>query len=416
MTESIIVERRVQKRLDADKVRDQINHFIKLSLSGTRGKGWTSKRPQISEPTKDSKSGEWLYRITVKFETTMNRQSVFDKFPRICQRFADAACAGQFRALPWKLISPAGYDEVANMALTKQDRQETIRVAATVDRKVGEICLDTKDHFDHIYNREPQIRRMMDAIRRAQSSGMQKRTHTLFDGPPGCGKTTIMKACSQMLGKEDEAYLWLDATSITKAGVIERLMDPKADVPPVCFIEEIEKCEETALRWSMGLMDDRGEIRRTNFRVGNQARNVRMVVIASANNIKLLKAMMGGALYSRFQNKIFCPRPDRILMQRILEREVRDIKGNPDWIEPTLLFAFDKWGMTDPREIIAVCSLGGDRLLDGTYQKDFEETMHPLERKELLTNLRRLRSKERTIRRGESNWMNSTDDLSTVLL
>jgi SpoVK/Ycf46/Vps4 family AAA+-type ATPase len=121
-----------------------------------------------------------------------------------------------------------------------------------------------------------------------------------------------------MLGKENEAYLWFDATSFTKAGVLSSFSSSSPIIPPCLFIEEIEKCVEDALRWLLGLMDIRGEIRRLNYRVGHEAKNVRMVVIASANNVKLLKTLLAGALYSRFQSKIYCPPPDRPSMEQIL--------------------------------------------------------------------------------------------------
>src|SRR5690606_31257476 len=107
---------------------------------------------------------------------------------------------------------------------------------------------------------------------------------------------------AKLLGEEDVSYAKFDATSMTKAGVLENLIE-NPFVPPVLIIEEIEKCEESALRWLLGVMDSRGEIRRTNYRVGNQAKNVKMIVLASANDLGLLKTMMAGALYSRFTNK-----------------------------------------------------------------------------------------------------------------
>jgi SpoVK/Ycf46/Vps4 family AAA+-type ATPase len=134
----------------------------------------------------------------------------------------------------------------------------------------------------------------------------------------------------------------------------------------------------------LGVMDIRGQVRRLNYRTGPQCENVRCIVIASANDVELLKKMMSGALYSRFQNKVWCPRPDRKIMEKILKREIKEIEGDTEWIEPALSFGVDKWGMSDPRDLITILSCGGADLLSGDYQKDYEETMHPLERKQLL--------------------------------
>ena len=134
-----------------------------------------------------------------------------------------------------------------------------------------------------------------------------------------------------------------------------------------------------ALRWLLGVMDTRGEVRRTNYRVGNQARNVKMLVLATANDTNLLKSMMAGALFSRFSNRIYCPRPDREIMQRILEREVDSISGNRDWIEPALKLGFDEFKITDPRDIVTIATCGGDRLLTGQYQYDYRAMQEPSE-------------------------------------
>lgn len=207
-----------------------------------------------------------------------------------------------------------------------------------------------------------------------------------------CGKTEIMLATANMIGEEGKAWLWFDATSMTKAGVIELIMDSET-VPGVLFIEEIEKCAENDLRWLLGVMDSRGQIRRTNYRVGNQAKHVRMVVIATANDVKLLKTVMSGALYSRFQNKIYCAPPDRDIMRQIMEREISEINGKTEWIEPALKFAVDKWAMDDPRDVITILSCGRDRLMNGSYQKDYEATMHPMERRRLERQIKRRANK-----------------------
>ena len=102
-----------------------------------------------------------------------------------------------------------------------------------------------------------------------------------------------------MLGEKDEAYLCFDGSNMTKAGVVEQLIEASA-VPPVLIIEEIEKCEEQHLRWLMSIMDKRGEVRRTNYRVGTQAKDVRMVILATANNVELLERYMGGAIATHF--------------------------------------------------------------------------------------------------------------------
>jgi len=383
----IVVERRVKKRLSVARIKEQLQKIGNISMKSGRGAGWTFRLPQrIVEPIEDG--DEQVYRVTLTFSTTSKRESLLDKWDRIVKRFAEAACAGPFRATPWVVVEPSGYRVVASKAQAEEEKARTRKAKMDEDKVLGEINLEPNGHYARLYNRDAQINRILGALRLGKRTAWDKRTHSILDGPPGCGKTEIMLATSRMLGNENEAWRWFDATSMTKAGVLEELIESPV-VPPVLFIEEIEKCDEASLRWLLGVMDTRGQIRRTNYRVGNQAKNVRMCVIASANDVNLLRRLMSGALYSRFQNKIYCPRPDRVVMEQILTRECQEIKGKKDWIEPTLEFAYDKWCMTDPRDVITIMSCGGDQLLSGRYQDDYEKTMHPSEKKRLLAAKRR---------------------------
>ena len=389
---TIVVERRVKKRLQPKIIQGQLQQFAMIACKGNRGQGWTFQVPTKVNPPYQ-KGEDICYKMTVKFNTTSNRKSVAEKFPQIVTRFAKAACAGQLKSTPWRVLVPSGYADVAADAIEEAEQTAVLKMKADEPKAIGNINLNTRGHFSHIFGRQAQINRIMSALKLGNRTDWNKRVNSVLDGEPGCGKTEIMKACAKMLGKEDEAYMWVDATSTTKAGMLERLIGGEV-VPPVMFIEEIEKCEELALRWLLGVMDIRGQVRRLNYRTGAQCENVKMVVIATANDVKLLKNMMSGALYSRFQNKIYCPRPDRRIMQRILEREIKEINGDARWIEPSLQFAVDKWGMSDPRDIITICSCGGEDLLTGKYQKDYEETMHPLEKEELLKAKKEAKEKE----------------------
>lgn len=381
MSKQIVVERRVKKRLSVARIKDQLQKIADTAMKSGRGTGWTYRLPQrIVDPIEEK--DVQVYRITLTFSTTSNRDSLMDKWPNIVKRFAEAGCAGQYRGTPWTVVDPTGYVQIASKAKVEEQKAKTRKVMQDEDKVLGEINLVPNGHYARLYNREPQINRILGALRLGKRTDWSKRTHSILDGPPGCGKTEIMLSTSRMLGEENKAWRWFDATSMTKAGVLEELIESPV-VPPVLFIEEIEKCDEASLRWLLGVMDTRGQIRRTNYRVGNQAKHVRMCVIASANDVNLLRKLMSGALYSRFQNKIYCPRPDRVVMEQILTRECQEIKGKTEWIEPTLQFACDKWCMTDPRDVITIMSCGGDDLLKGSYQKDYEATMHPSDKKRL---------------------------------
>jgi len=85
---------------------------------------------------------------------------------------------------------------------------------------------------------------------------------------------------------------------------------------------------------------------------------------------------MSGALASRFSHQLYCPRPDRGLLEKILQREVSGVDGNEGWIVPTLDY-LDRHGITDPRKAMAICLTGRDRLLTGEFQDQMDKTIEP---------------------------------------
>lgn len=365
--------RRISKRMsNHDVLMSQLRLAVEQAMRNPHGLGWNYSIDNILIPTQRNSNDEWEFEANLTFINTTDRQSVIDKFPRILKRLAIAGQKQNLKKTPWIIVNPTGYENQTEVI----SEGFTTVVGDPGERNLGSINLEVNGNFDHIYGRDPHIRLILDALNLAERTDFSKRSHSILYGLPGCGKSEICKAVADLIGIEGESYLWFDAPNMTRAGAVEQLMNISV-VPPILFIEEIEKVDESALRFLLGIMDHRGEIRRTNYRVGNQFREARMVVIATANNLKLLKGLMSGALYSRFQNRIYCPRPDREIMTRILRREVlsEEVKGKEEWIEPALQFCFDKHKIFDPRIIVNDCLVGADRLLDGSYQKDREATM-----------------------------------------
>lgn len=231
-------------------------------------------------------------------------------------------------------------------------------------------------HFDHIYERESQIEIVLSAINAALVSQMANRYHCVLFGEPACGKSEILLSVGRMLGVDGDQYLKLDATSTTEAGIKKHLLEVDR-IPPVLIIEEIEKTEEKTLRWLLGILDTRGEVRNLNARTGAQQRSVPMLCLATVNDMEKFEGMLAGALASRFSQEIYCPRPTKLIMQRILEREVARVNGKPEWIPPTLAYCCDLNHIFDPRKVIPVCLCGRDALLDGSYQRHLEAVKRP---------------------------------------
>jgi energy-coupling factor transporter ATP-binding protein EcfA2 len=367
MSYKVLLRRKTNKEESLEKLDTLIETLSHKLLSGGKGNGWRCRKTRLKEPQKEG--DQYVYLVPLSFDKTSGHRSAAERqWPSIQSRISKLLLSPRF--MGWELLDNDGKNIGG---------AENVKIEETKNYFDG-LNLVPQGNFDHIYDREAQILLVRSAIETAVKTELKKRFNCVLFGPPGCGKTEILLSIGKMLGKEGEAYLKFDATSTTEAGA-QRLLLESPNIPPILIVEEIEKTDEKSLRWLLGICDERGEVRKTNFRIGHNAREVKMLVLATVNNMNLFNNLLAGALSSRFPNKIYCDRPDRSVMQQILEREVKSIKGDDAWIEPTLSFCMDKLGWNDPRKLIPVCLQGQHKLLDGTYQQALLKTLPPEERK-----------------------------------
>lgn len=357
----LVLERRCGQRTNDHTLTKQLHFICGRAFGGARGRGWEHSVSLLA--AKSDSGGAWIFTGEITYKKIDGR--VRDSnVAQIIEFARSAGCHSQFKQYPWMIT-------VGGEKAQGQEEEE-----ANDLRDYAEIGTQRGHHFDHIYGREAHISIIHSAIMAAVHSDFRNRFHCVLFGEPGCGKTDILIAVGNMLGAEGEAFVKFDGTGTTEAGAREMLMRAPY-VPPVILVEEIEKAEEKSTRWLLGVLDQRAEIRRTNFRVGHQARNVKMLCLATVNDIELFGKVHSGALASRFMNKIHCPRPDRVLLKKILEREVMKDGGRQEWIEPTLCLVHDTLKSNSPRDCISVCLCGRDALLSGKYQKYILATREP---------------------------------------
>lgn len=357
-----------------------VNAYLnKLKTKANRVKNWTIRFGAVTQ--EKNEDNQWVVKthfICNKVGGWSNAEVKNKQWEKIVYFLYKACKGGIFHKHPWKIVN--GVDEQLlykiKTKITAQGRSQEEENTSIVKDYYKNLSLDPKNHFNHIYDRDNQIRIIQCAIKAAAESDFINRFHCVLFGPPGCGKTDLLISTANMLGKENEAWMKFDATSTTEAGA-SRLLLESAYIPPVLIVEEIEKTEEKSLRWLLGILDQRAEIRKTNFRIGNKARNVKMLVLATVNDIGLFRKAMSGALASRFPNEIYCPRPSREILSKILSREVEKVKGKQEWVEATLKYCYDNLKWDDPRKLVPICLQGMDSLLDGSYQAALDATRPP---------------------------------------
>lgn len=356
------LEKRSQRTLDREIISTQVKYAINRALGAGRGRVWAAGRPNIDEE-QDNGSG-YVYKASIKFQRT-GRSTPDDVLERQwckIQEIAEAAV----RSKGWCLLGASPQTEKTETPGVEQV-QRAGKAYAPLD-----VCIDPGQHFSHLYERDSQIEIILSSVREYVRSGFSNRFHAVLYGEPASGKTELLRSLTRMVGKG--AVLHFDATSTTKAGA-ERVLLESADVPPILCIEEIEKTDEAALRWLLGVLDFRSEVRKVTHNRGIMVREVKLLCLATVNDFDLFRRLMDGALASRFSHKVWCPRPSRTVLEQILSREVEKAGGDKAWISPAIDWCVDQEHTNDPRRVITVCLSGRERLLDGGYQTHLKNTM-----------------------------------------
>ena len=356
-----------QRTLQPSKVKEQANYVVERILTGGRQKVWEVDWKE--EPSSYvEKTRTTTYRLTFKLTP---------------KNYIEGKTETQFSTVKEYVETAAN---TQRWQLSKYGDEIFIVEKQPIELVVPEDWYGA--YFSHIYEREPQIKMVMSAINAAIQSCYENRFHVVLYGPAACGKTEITRTFVSMFG--DEAVLEYDATATTQAGAIKDLKE-RENTPRILVVEEIEKTEESALRWLLALLDHRAEIRKTNYRETVQ-REIKLLCIATVNDFELFSKLMYGALASRFAHKIYCPRPNEAILTRILTREIERLPDaeNPDflaharqWIKPAIKFALDH-NMNDPRQVTAICLSGGQELVTGRYQEMLEECMGPESIKDVM--------------------------------
>jgi len=418
---TLFLQRVLSKRSGDDKIQAQIEYILQRGMAGTRGKTWKAEPHRL--PPIQQESGNWLFKYCITFEKVRGdrgQQAEYSQWEEIKAMLQQTGAITRFQPFPWTvqvapnvalvataaptvqtaepveldpnaiattpLPQPEGFEGVLDGMLTQilggvrtvgqfgpAKKWDQLIVPPELLGRDSDAHLAEHPAWKNLYGVNPQTRIILSNIKRAHETNGESRNHGVLFGHAGCGKTTTMFALESMFGAD--AVLKLDATSTTKAGLEKMFFNDLNEIPPLVFMDEAEKADPEALKIWLGALDDRGEIRKVNFRV-NQLRSVKVLFLCSVNNKAAFDKMMGsdgteaGALSSRCVTQVYYPRPSKTVLLQILDKEVREKGGRQEWITPAIQLATEM-GITDPR-IVRSYLAGGDRLLDGTYQRDWQ--------------------------------------------
>ena len=376
ITHSVYISKDAGRQLNDDKMRAQVDQIIAGANTTTRlQKGWrTELRPQGLNRgwyNQNFHGSGYVYSVmlNVTLEKSRRDPSVlkteFDNIVESLRRVGKSLPGN-----PWVVAEVDGEEWKSLSERTEEEKE------AFNNTDIGYAPIRIPENwdafFEGLYGLDYQIARARWALENAIDSGFESRIHTLFVGPPGCGKSHICQMIKAALG--EEAVIEFDATSTTMVGLQKELAE-REELPRVILIEEIEKAPEGSMQSLLSILDIRAEIRRITAR-GNIERDTKLIAVATCNDYALLKSKGAGALASRFGRPVYFRRPSRALLGRILQREVDKFGGNPAWIQPTLDFC-ETLDTSDPREVIGHMMVGRYHLLDGSYQEAVLATAEP---------------------------------------
>lgn len=337
------------RQINVDRLHRQVDEIVdRIHTASRKARGWSARR---GSAITDQKDDEIFYHIRLTLSCTKEQNDV--DLPSIIEVIEKAGNGSR-----WQIVS-----------VDSQPKTPSKKNISYVDIEIPD---NWQDHFSHLFGLEDQISIAMSSIQAAIDSEWQNRFHCAFVGEPASGKSATAEAFRTIFG--EEAVLKYDATSTTMAGAIKDL-DQRDALPRILIVEEIEKADEASFRWLLGVLDWRAEIRKVNFKQFIH-RETRMLGIVTVNDYNHFSKLMSGALASRCGDPIWFPKPSREVLQKILEREVSKVAGDPRWIEPTLDYAA-RVDMFDPRHVTAICLRGKEKLLTGEYQQQLMNVRMP---------------------------------------
>lgn len=373
----IVLERRTKNRLHHENTRRKLRETADLTQRAG-GLGFRARVGKIPEPSLvfDRLAGQevWRYEVKVRLERTKEPSeeelaSVLSVLRRL------AASDG------WSVPSLA--PAVGEVAAKKFVPRRPPFVAPDLTEDA------MKTFFAHVYEREPHIRLIHDAVKsyaeslrawQEDNSLEIARSHVLLKGKPAAAKTMLFERMKSFLeqGGGVERVTFVDMQTATKAGLENWLLEraEQRELAEIIVLEEIEKVKPLDALLPLVSIMGSGYLAKLNAVIGHKKEIANVLVFATCNDEGIIRNWRRGVLWSRFPKRLHCKRPSPELMHRILLDKIAKMHGNPLWADKVMDFGYralpEEMGlapMDDPRALLGMLD-GRDRLLDEGYQAD----------------------------------------------
>lgn len=393
---TLVLCRENGKRINMTTLRENLDGIL---VKSNYNNDWRINSYEILGPK--NKGDKYLYETHISFDRHVKLDDVGDlgrlqkEYQKIVRILSDAGSSGAFLKYPWVVSSTtdATFDivniivqpvESSDKGNVDDDEMNSLidfeEAIALEDLNVPDVLINGTDEeienhpcFAGIFSRAAHIRVIFSSLQTMKSTNGQRRNHCLLHGLPACAKSKLFNGTQQVLGKG--GFLLINSNSATRAGIEKIFLKGvrQTGLPPVLFIEEIEKTHEQILTTWLSILDERAEVRKVTNKEASSA-PARILCFATANDKVLFDRLMGGrpnhpgALSSRFTKKLYVPRPNWDTMRRILLRDIELYGGKSSWSEKCIEIAKEV-GTNDPRTILGFLD-GADRLLTGEYKND----------------------------------------------
>lgn len=221
-----------------------------------------------------------------------------------------------------------------------------------------------QQHFQQFVNLDSQLELIMSAVETAIGTQFTDRCHALVYGPPGCGKSEVLRTLCNLIGQHHAKFF--HAPSLTKAGAEEYLLSEN-ECASIIVLDELDKAPpDVGTAW-LQLMSDSPEMNKTDARNGHRSRERRVLVIAAVNDPERLSKRLSSALFDRLALRVFFPPPTPADLQRILEAEADRSGIDRRCVTEVLRYAGNVEGIKQLRSLVGLLRAGRNRWLDGQY-------------------------------------------------